>query len=125
MAAALAMLAALADDQVEEAIKANARRNPLSPGLLDAAVLREMVRKTREQRYSAMPVIGVPGVRAVGYPVCLPGGRVVAAISISAIEPRVTPEREKMLASTLKGAVRDLVSAISGSPVPGRAGTFP
>lgn len=114
-AAALALLAALNDEQVEEAIAANAQKLSAFPGLMDAQRLRQMVQRTREQQYSAMPVIGVPGVRGIGYPVCLPSGRVIAAIAIAAIEPRMSAEREKMLASTLKTAVRELVENFSGS----------
>jgi len=116
-AAALAMLAALSDDEVGNALAANESRLQAFPGMT-VDVVRQMVRRTRAQRYSSMNVIGVPGVRAVGYPVLLLDGSVAAAISIAAIEHRVSPEREKLFATLLKNAARNIVACFNrGLPV--------
>jgi DNA-binding IclR family transcriptional regulator len=118
-AAALAMLASLKDDDVKAAIAANRARIASAPNFSEPGGLMRMVQTTRKQQYSSMPVPGVPGVRSVGYPICMPDDRVIAAISIAAIEPRMGPAREKMLAATLKEAVRKLVTSLSG----GRSGS--
>lgn len=116
-AAALAMLSALDIEPREAAIEANARRNPSFPGMISAPQLRKMVDATRNQGYAAMPVIGVPGVRAVGYPICL-SGKVVGGLSVAAIEPRMKTEREKLVARMLKEAASRVIERVGSATRP-------
>jgi DNA-binding IclR family transcriptional regulator len=100
-AGSLALLAALPDAEVERVITANAGR--LRPyAAFSPTRLRELVERTRAEGCATNPGMVLPGMMAVGVPVCTGGGRVAGALSIAAIEGRMQPERRAQLVAWLK-----------------------
>jgi DNA-binding IclR family transcriptional regulator len=101
-AGSLAMLAALQDDEVERVLAEN--RKVLEnqyPGY-SLCQIREDIAETRERGYSLNPGRIFAGSWGVGAAIMFPDGRVAGALSIAAIESRVSPERQPELARLLK-----------------------
>lgn len=101
-AGSLAMLAALQDDEVERVLAEN--RKVLEnqyPGY-SLRQIREDIVETRERGYSLNPGRIFAGSWGVGAAIMFPDGRVAGALSIAAIESRVSPERQPELARLLK-----------------------
>jgi DNA-binding IclR family transcriptional regulator len=98
-AAALAILAA--SDDAEDAIQHNAERFSNYPGL-SLRKLRRDVAETRARGSSCGPAVGVQGVRAVGVALRTPSGRAIGALSIAAVEHRMTERRTVQLIELLE-----------------------
>lgn len=101
-AGGLALLAALPDEEVEEALEANAdvlaeRYPPFSP-----AGLRSFVQDTRARGYALNPGLLLSDSWAIGVPIRRSDGRPIGALSIAATESRLSPERQLEIASLLK-----------------------
>lgn len=109
-AGGLAILAALPDDEVDNALQVNGRHidenYPKSP----VAVIRHMVAETRERGYAVIPGIVVPGYWALGVPLLQRDGRPVGAIVLVASESRLHPTRRNALGDRMIGISRDLMS---------------
>jgi len=101
-AGGLALLAALSDEGVEEALAANAdvlaeKYPPFSP-----PVLRNLVQDTRTRGYALNPGMLLSDSWAIGVPIRGSDGKPVGALSIAATESRLTPERQLEIVPLLK-----------------------
>lgn len=104
-AGSLALLAALTDDEVDQVLAANAEvLRDHYPNYVDP-VLRDLVRETRAQGYAFNPGMMLPGSWAIGMAIRGRDGRGVGALSIAAIEGRLTRERRKDLVPILQREV--------------------
>lgn len=132
----LAILAALPDEEVERVLALNdpiiAERYPA----YSTSLIRECVEVTRAMGYALNPGILMPGSWGLGLPVMGPDGRPVGALSIAAIESRLTEVRQQELVPLIAREVRLLEEALrrpggqparasapakSASPQPARA----
>jgi DNA-binding IclR family transcriptional regulator len=111
-AGGMAILSSLKDEEIAAAMHLNAAQIARFPGISEASI-QAAVRETRARGYSLMDVPVVAGVRAVGYPICLPGGQVVAAFSLAAIAPRITAQRTGVLKDVMARAAVALVSRLT------------
>ncbi|CAN7308903.1 IclR family transcriptional regulator [Bosea sp. LjRoot90] len=112
-AGSLAMLAALADDEIAEMIEANraildARYPAYSP-----AQLRAEIALTRRQGFALNPGHIVASSWGVGVSVRYPDGRVAGALSIAAIDSRMQPQRQQELATLLRQEARQVEHRIA------------
>lgn len=99
-AGSLAILSELEDDEVRRTFDSNGER--LSAYGVPRPVLMNAVRTARRAGYASFRVIGVSNVTAVGIPVSAPGGEVIAALSIAAIDARMSKSRQAELAKLLR-----------------------
>lgn len=101
-AGSLAFLAALPDEEVEQAIAANEQvlfeRYPNLP----PERIRSDVALTRKQGYALNPGLIVANSWGVGVAIRHPDGRPAGALSIAAIDSRMSPPRQAELAGYLK-----------------------
>jgi DNA-binding IclR family transcriptional regulator len=103
-AGSLAILSQLTDDEVRRIFDSNAER--LSRYGVPPPVLMNAVRTARKAGYASFRVIGVSNVTAVGIPVSDAGGDVVAALSIAAIDARMSRARQAELVKLLRKEMR-------------------
>lgn len=99
-AGSLAILAALPDEQLDEALRANSAELEGYPSY-SPELLREEVVITRAQGFALNKGRLVAGSWGVGVPIRNERGECEAALSIAAIEPRLGPERRLELAQLL------------------------
>jgi len=110
-AGGMAILASLKDEEIDAAMRANAPHIARFPGISEAG-MREAVAATRARGHCMMDVPIVSGVRAIGYPICLPQGQAVAAFSIAAIAPRIAAPRTGFVLEVLSRAARELAGTL-------------
>jgi DNA-binding IclR family transcriptional regulator len=111
-ASGLAILSAMADDEVERINVANkARLAEHYPNHSDAE-FRQRLAQARRQGYALKDVLEVSGVRAVAVPVRDTQGRPVAAISVSTLAQRLKPERAAEVADAIRRAVTQIEQRI-------------
>ena len=109
-AGSCAMLAALSDEDIGEILRRNAaRRLAKFPGCTDAAIWR-LVQETREQGYCFNPGMVLESSWAIGVPVYDANSRLVASLSLAAIESRLGPARRAALGNRLMQASRELTA---------------
>lgn len=108
----LAVLAALPAAEAELVLARNAPRICAYAGMSVEAVHEKML-KARAQGHVAVDVMGLPGVRAVAVPVQIKSGRVIAGLSIAAVQLRMTPARESVLIARLHRHAEKLGAAFS------------
>jgi DNA-binding IclR family transcriptional regulator len=102
-AGSLAMLAFLPDEEMERLIAAQGAEQ-LRFGI-DEMTLRDMIGTARELGYSLNNERLIPGMSAVGVPICRPDGVPFAALSVAAISSRLeAPRRDNIVASLKKEA---------------------
>lgn len=104
-AGSLAMLAALADDEagavlqrVEDTICAQYRG-------YTSEILRLDIQQARERGYALNPGRVIASSWGIGMPILLPNGRLAGALSIAAIDSRMTQPRQQELAALLSEEV--------------------
>ncbi len=107
-----AILASLSDDDIETAMAMNASRIAQFPAISQDSV-RDAVASTKKNGYALTDVPTLTGVKAIGYPICPRGRQAVAAFSIAAVAPRISPQRTAFLLSVLKNAANELVSTLN------------
>jgi DNA-binding IclR family transcriptional regulator len=105
-AGSLALLAALGDKEVEQVLAANAKILAANYPNFSPATLRRLVRETRERGYAFNPGMLLAGAWAIGMAIMDHDGRPLGALSIAAIENRLTDGRRKELVPTLKREVQ-------------------
>lgn len=114
-AGAIALLAALPDGVVDDALRHShedrARRYPRCTD----AVIRKLVRETRSQGYCVQPGLVLEDSWAVGVVVHDGGRHPVASISIAAIKSRLGTLRSLELGTRLMRASRDLTDLLVAS----------
>lgn len=121
-AGGLAILAAMAPQQAQEIMLANAARYPAYGGI-DAAYLTEALGQARERGWSSVANKATQGMAAVGAAIRGRSGEPVAALSISAITARMTEERQRSLARLLLRQCAEISErlACDESQVPSKA----
>jgi DNA-binding IclR family transcriptional regulator len=95
-AASIAMLAALDDDQLAERLLNERIRVAKYPQFTNPKV-RELVKETRQRGYALNPGLIFEGSWAMAVVVAEPGELPIAALTIAALENRLTKERQKTL----------------------------
>lgn len=102
----LAMLAALPEAEAAEILERNGKLiadnfPTASPGVFDS-----LLAQARLQGWALNPGLVLSNSWAVGVALRFPDGRVAGALSIAAIDSRMQPERQEVLADLLKTEVR-------------------
>jgi DNA-binding IclR family transcriptional regulator len=100
-AGSLAILAALPDQEIERVIAANAEAYAEHYPQYTPPVLRDLVRETRARGYALNPGMTLPGSWAIGVAILAENGQPVGALSIAAIESRLSEERQRELVPLL------------------------
>jgi DNA-binding IclR family transcriptional regulator len=100
-AGSLALLAALPDGEVSQVLRANADILAEKYPHHSPSVLRDLVRETRAKGYALNPGLLLPGSWGIGVAVRGPDGRPVGALSIAAIESRLSDGRQRELVPLL------------------------
>lgn len=101
-AGAMAILAALEDEEVEDILRRNAPVIEQHYPQVAPSVLRSVVARTRAEGYALNEGLLAPGSWAIGVPIRDPRGRPVAAFSIASIEQRLQRDRREELAREMR-----------------------
>jgi DNA-binding IclR family transcriptional regulator len=101
-AGSLALLSALPDHEVEEVLAANAEVLAEKYPRHSPSALRTLVQETRMKGYALNPGLILSGSWGVGVSIRGADGRPVGALSIAAIESRLSETRQREIASLLK-----------------------
>ena len=96
----LVLLASLTEEEIAEVVRRNAQR--LQALNIEPDDLLKRAMDTRAKGYAYAPVGVVPGSRAVAVPVCLEGGRTVAALAIATITERLPDERVSIVVEQMQ-----------------------
>lgn len=104
-AAALAILAALPEDRAEAILEANRDLLLELRPELDMAELADLVARAREMGFALNPGLIFPGSWAIARALRGPEGQIVGAVTIAAIEDRMTQDRQTELAVPLRKEV--------------------
>lgn len=107
----LAILGALPDEETREVVAMNKRRYGAYGGLDTTTVLRMAIR-CRKLGYAFGHVLGMPGVKGVGVAITTKSGTCFAALSVAAIESRMTFDRRDELVKMLRGEARLIAKAL-------------
>ena len=100
-AGSLAVLAALPDDEIGDAVAANAAIIAERYPAYSPAILREAVARTRKDGYALNPGLLMAGSWGIGVAVRDPRGRPVYSVSLAAIESRLDAARRGELVPLL------------------------
>lgn len=111
-AGSLALLAAMPDALVEEALARNTRALAAYPAMIPELV-RSRVADARQLGYARNPGDVIPGMGALAVTVLDSTRRPIVALSIAAIRERIEPPRDEMLLAKLRDAARDLSLALT------------
>lgn len=112
-AGSLAMMSALPDLTVQEIIHANQDRYPLYKNQTADHVL-AMIRLTQEQGYAISQGVFTPGATSVALPVFSQHGEPFAAVSVSAINERLMPQRRQEVAEIIKAELAGYEGRLTG-----------
>lgn len=104
-AGGLAILTALPDEEIDATIERIASRLP-AYGRLTAPELQALVKRARKIGYVLNDVRTLSGVTAIGVPILDANARPIAAMSVSAINARMTATRQRELAELLRREIR-------------------
>lgn len=114
-AGSLAVLAALPDNEIGQAIAANAAIIAKRYPAYSPASLREAVARTRKDGYALNPGLLMAGSWGIGVVVRDPRGRPVYSVSLAAIESRLNAARRDELVPLLKAEVAKLERLLRGT----------
>jgi len=106
-AGSIALLASLPDAQAEKVIEAN-RKRYLEFNNRTAEDIRARLKKVRSQGYGMSGGDVMPEALSVGVPLMDAEGRAIAAVSVSAIQTRMTPARRKEMVALIKKEILTL-----------------
>jgi DNA-binding IclR family transcriptional regulator len=101
-AASLALLSALPDHEVEQVLAANAEVLAENYPQHAPSVLRALVHETRAKGYALNPGMLLPGSWGIGVAIRGADGRPIGALSIAAIESRMSELRQREIGALLK-----------------------
>jgi len=107
-----AILASLNDNDIESAMNMNKTRIAQFPGISKESI-EDAVAWTRKNGYALTDVPTLTGVKAIGFPICPRDRPAIAAFSIAAVAPRISPQRTAFLLDVLKNAANDLTMTLS------------
>jgi len=105
---AVALLSGLPDDEIERICQANHKRVSRDYPGYDARVLWERIGHVRKAGYFLNDVLEVQGVRSLAMPIFEPNGRPVGALSVSALNRRLSGNALREKVEILKTAVDDI-----------------
>lgn len=111
-AGSTALLAALPDQEIEDALLRNAEVIAARYPRCDRKTIMSLVRETREQGYSLNPGLVTEGSWAIGVAVFDAADQPLAAISLAAIEKRLALVRRVALAQRLIEASSAMTAAL-------------
>ena len=122
-AGSLAMLAALPEAEVEAIIERIAE--PIAAGYpgYGAEIIRGDIAHTREAGYALNPGRVLASSWGIGMALCFPDGRLAGALSIAAIDSRMTQERQPELAALLREEVGRMETKLARLFLDGRPAT--
>jgi DNA-binding IclR family transcriptional regulator len=104
-ASGLALIAFLPRDRFEKAFSANLKQYSSFPDLKPETIL-DLARKSLKRGYVVSESLFWPGVTAVSVPIFDDQSDVIAAISVTAISPRMTRKRQTEVARTIQNCLR-------------------
>lgn len=107
-AAALAILSILPDAEVEDILNANAESIRKVCVELDVPALTQLVANARATGVALNPGLVFPGSWAIAAAIRAPSGEILGALTIAAIESRMTLGRQKELAGPLLDEVQHI-----------------
>jgi DNA-binding IclR family transcriptional regulator len=113
-AGSLAILSALPLDEIENVVQKNAPRLQDFEDGSTVSTLMAAVRRAQRNGYALRDLHGLWGVRTLGVAIRAGGGMACAALSLSAIRPRMTPQRVKTLVKLLKAEAAEVESKLVG-----------
>ena len=113
-AGGLALLMPLADDAVDEILQANAMRLAAYSGLT-VPRLTALVKRSQGMGYALNDVHLTSGALSLALPIRTRFGDPFAALSIGAIESRMSPARQAELVGLLRNEVGDLERVLAGN----------
>jgi DNA-binding IclR family transcriptional regulator len=120
-AGSLAMLASLDDNAVEGVLAANRKVLETHYAYYPVQQIRDDVATTRQQGYALNPGRIVAGSWGLGAAIMFPDGRIAGALSIAAIDSRMSTERQPELVNHLKTEVERIESKLCKMFLPGGA----
>jgi DNA-binding IclR family transcriptional regulator len=106
-AGGLAIMLALDEQETEDILRGVSPRLQ-AYGDLDVDGLMLSLADARRQGYAAIGEKAVPGVTAIGLPICNQAGNPAAALTVAAITSRMTPARQKDIVPWLQQEVREV-----------------
>ncbi|MGH6861424.1 MAG: IclR family transcriptional regulator [Phyllobacterium sp.] len=112
-AGSLAILAALADEDIETILAANAEVLSTEYPNLHTGQIRQDVAATREQGFSLNPGRILTNSWAIGLAIRYPDGRPAGALSIAAIDSRMRPARQLELAALMQAEARKIEARLA------------
>jgi DNA-binding IclR family transcriptional regulator len=115
------MLASLDDDAVEGVLAANRKVLETHYAYYPVQQIRDDVATTRQQGYALNPGRIVAGSWGLGVAIMFPDGRIAGALSIAAIDSRMSAERQPQLVHHLKTEVERIESKLCKMFLPGGA----
>jgi DNA-binding IclR family transcriptional regulator len=108
-AGSLAIVSRLSETEFDQVMQSNADR--LTKYGASPEDLVSTVRMGRKMGYASSRVLGVSNVTAVGVPILDAEGEPIAALSVTAIDERMTKARQRELVTTIREEVRRVRSA--------------
>ena len=108
-ASGLAILAALADDDVSRIVEANASRIESYTGH-DRAGVHALVERTRRRGYAFNEGYSAPGMAAVAVPIHGSRGEPLASLCVAALDSRLDAERRETVVHWLRDETSELSS---------------
>jgi DNA-binding IclR family transcriptional regulator len=114
-AGSLAMLAALPDTEIEAIIAANATELASNYPKLGVDALRQQVAQTRDSGLALNPGLIFEDSWGLGVALHGPGGQLVGALSIAAVESRMKEPRRTELGEKLRAAARAIEARLTRS----------
>lgn len=109
-AGGVAMLAALPDDEVEQALAHTREIIARDYPNLTVSIIRDLVRETREKGYCVLPGIIVQGYWGLGVPLLQEDGRPLAALVLVTSAARLNATRQAVLGERMRRLAHDLMA---------------
>jgi DNA-binding IclR family transcriptional regulator len=113
-AACLALLAALPEDEIDNIIEYNGDLSPKFGPWYTQEKIREQLEEAKRLGYVLLPGRLVSAMTGVALPVLGPGGVLMGAISVAAINERMTEERRPEIVSVLRRQISELEKLFDG-----------
>jgi DNA-binding IclR family transcriptional regulator len=111
-AGGMALLLPLPEDEIERTVAANAKRLK-DYGKLNVPILLGMIARGKQLGYALNDRQETPGVISIGLPLGNRYGPPYAAISLGAISSRMSAERQREIAATIRGELRALEKGLA------------
>lgn len=111
----IAILAALADDEIEAILENNSEELRLDHSDMPGTdAIRSLVTETRQQGYAINPGWRFPESWAIALPVADKSGRCIGAMTIAGISSRIDPRRDEIV-SILSAEIENFVQKLPDS----------